>query len=1041
MWFGILGSMLVRDEAGLVEVAGARQRVLLGAMLLHTGTAVPADTLAEIVWNGAPPAGAATTLRSHVLRLRRVLGPEAGGRVVTRYPGYLIEAAEDEVDALRFARLCREGGAAFRTGTMNRAFTMLGEALGLWRGDPLADVPAELLRRDEVPQLQESRLQALERWADAGLQLGRHGELTLELQLAAACYPLREQLHGLLMLALYRDGRQGEALAVYRRARTVLAEELGAEPGAGLRDLHHRMLSGDPALACRVEQLEREELDLASRPTSDIGPAPIDQSLPTGDRRIVPRQLPGPVAHFVGRSAELGALSELLDRQGAGTPGAVVISAIGGTAGVGKTALAVQWARQRADRFPDGQLYVNLRGYDPAQPVMAADALAGFLRVLGVPGQEIPPGEDERAARYRSLLDGRQMLIVLDNAGSAEQVRPLLPGSPACTVVVTSRDALAGLVARHGAVRLDLDLLPLADAVRLLRELIGDRARADPGAVTALADRCARLPLALRVAAELAAARPADSLAGLVGELADQQRRLDLLDAGGDPRTAVRAVFSWSFRRLGADAALAFRTAGLHPGRDFDAWAVAALAGASLDRARRMLDTLARAHLIQPVGAGRYSLHDLLRGYARELAAADGEAEQRTALTRLFDYYLRTAAAAMDTLHPAERSHRPCVPPSASPAPPVSDTDAARVWLDAERATLVAVSVHAAGHGQPLPAIRLAAILFRYLDRGGHFAEAVVLHSHALIAARQHGDRAAEAASLTALGVTALQQGRYPDGAAYLEQALALSRQDGDGAGQARALGNLSMACYLEGRYGQGSEWCQQAVALYRAAGDQAGETTTLANLGLLELRQGRYRQASERLQRSLALARANGNRAMETGVLVTLGEVSLRQGAYQRAAGLLRQALALARATGNRNREVSALARLGEACLRLGRCEQAASHLRLALALAREIGEREEEADALNGLGEVLLADGQPSLACAQHAAALDLASQIGARLQQARAHHGLARGHEAVFNPGQARPHWQQALAQYTDLKVPEADQVRDEIVTAGHDANPEP
>jgi DNA-binding SARP family transcriptional activator/tetratricopeptide (TPR) repeat protein len=1039
MWFGILGPMLVRDEAGIVEVVGARQRVLLGAMLLHPGTAVPAGTLAEIVWDGAPPAGAATTLRSHVLRLRRVLGPEAGSRLVTRYPGYLIDAAEEEVDVLRFTRLCREGGAAFRAGPRNLAFTVLGEALGLWRGDPLADVPAGLLHRDEVPQLQQSRLLALEWWADAGLHLGRHGEVVPELQLAAACHPLREHLHGLLMLALYRDGRQGEALAVYRHARKVLADELGAEPGAALRDLHQRILSADPALAAAPVAL-RAQPDPASRLTPDIGPAPAGQFSPREDRRIVPRQLPAPVAHFVGRGTELATLSELLDRQGADTPGAVVISAIGGTAGVGKTALAVQWARQHAARFPDGQLYVNLRGYDPAQPVTAADALAGFLRALGLPGQEIPPEEDERAARYRSLLDGRQMLIVLDNAGSAEQVRSLLPGGPACTVVVTSRDALAGLVARHGAVRLDLDLLPLADAASLLRELIGERARADPGAVTALADRCARLPLALRVAAELAVARPTHPLAGLVGELADQQRRLDLLDAGGDPRTAVRSVFSWSFRRLDADAARAFRTAGLHPGRDFDGYAVAALADTSLDQGRRMLDTLARAHLVQPVGAGRYSLHDLLRGYARELAAADGEAEQRTALSRLVGYYLCTAAEAINTLHPAERSHRPHVPPSASPAPPVSDPGAARVWLDAERATLIAVSAHAAEQGQPLDAIRLAAILFRYLDRGGHFAEAAILHSHALIAARQAGDSTAEAASLIALGVVALQQGRHQQGTGHLEQALALSQQAGDNASQARALSNLSMACYLEGRYGQGSEWSQQALALYRAEGDQAGETVELEHLGLFELRQGRYREASEHLQCSLALARANGNRVMETDVLVTLGEVSLRQGAYQRAAGLLRRALALAQTNGNRSPEVSALARLGEACLRLGRHEQAASHLRQALALAREIGDREDEADALNGLGETILAAGQPGLACAQHAAALGVAGQIGGKLQQARAHHGLARSHEAVLDPSQARPHWQQALALYSSLGVPEADQVRAEIAAADHDANPE-
>jgi transcriptional regulator with XRE-family HTH domain len=388
------------------------------------------------------------------------------------------------------------------------------------------------------------------------------------------------------------------------------------------------------ARALRVSADRLGELLVAGAP-----PGPDPSGPESGSR---PRQLPPTVAGFTGRAAELAALTKILD--GASAPETVVISAIGGTAGVGKTALAVQWAHQVAGRFPDGQLYVNLHGYDPDRPMPAADALAGFLRGLGVPGQDIPPGEDERAARYRSLLAGRKLLVVLDNAGSVEQVRPLLPGSPSCAVLVTSRDSLAGLVARHGATRLEVDLLPPADAASLLRALIGQRAKDDPGAAGTLAAQCCRLPLALRVAAELAIARPGVPLADLAAELADQQRRLDLLDAGGDSRTAVRAVFSWSYRHLEDDSARAFRLAGLHPGPDFDPYAVAALTGTKLEQARTALDALARAHLIHPAGRGRHGMHDLLRAYARELAdATDGEEEQNAALTRLFDYYLHTA--------------------------------------------------------------------------------------------------------------------------------------------------------------------------------------------------------------------------------------------------------------------------------------------------------------------------------------------------------------------------------------------------------------
>src|SRR5450755_169459 len=374
------------------------------------------------------------------------------------------------------------------------------------------------------------------------------------------------------------------------RSRSVLVEELGTEPGTGLRDLHQRMLTADPALAV----------------PESVAPAGRSET-------VVPRELPAAVPHFVRRASELAVLTELLGQAGEQAAGTVVITAIGGIAGVGKTALAVQWAHRAASRFPDGQLHVNLRGYDPGRPVTAADALAGFLRALGLAGQDIPAQPEERAGRYRSLLAGKRVLVVLDNAGEVEQVRPLLPGTPTCAALVTSRDSLAGLAARDGARRLGPGP---ASAGRCDGPAAGADRRAGrraPGAAAALAVQCSRLPLALRVAAELAAARPAVPLAGLVSELDDQQRRLDLLDADQDPRTAVRAVFSWSYQHLDAGAARAFR----------------------------LPDQLARAHLIQPAGPGRHGLHDLLRAYARELAAdQDTAAERQAALTRLFDHYL-----------------------------------------------------------------------------------------------------------------------------------------------------------------------------------------------------------------------------------------------------------------------------------------------------------------------------------------------------------------------------------------------------------------
>ncbi len=812
---------------------------------------------------------------------------------------------------------------------------------------------------------------------------------------------------------------------------------------------------------------------------------PDQPSRLVGQARVVPAQLPADVDVFTGRVAELAELDRLLSAapsrtdatKAAGTSStSVVISAVSGTAGVGKTALALRWAHRVRGEFPDGQLYVNLRGYDPDQPLPAAETLARFLRALGVAGQDIPLEVDERATSYRSLLDGRRMLIVLDNASSVEQVRPLLPGTSSALVVVTSRDSLAGLVARDGARRLDLDLLPPEDAVVLLGALIGERVAAEPDAAAVLARQCARLPLALRVAAELAATRPTTPLAALVKELADQQRRLELLDAGGDPRTAVRVVFSWSYQHLPAEAARAFRLIGLHPGPDLDLYAAAALTHTSVQQAQHLLDLLARAHLIGPTGPGRYGMHDLLRAYATHLVAGeDSEEKQRTALTRLFDHYLATAAAAMNTLHPAEQHLRPRIPsPAHTPAPRVTDPGAAQAWLDAERVTLTATCAHTAAHGWPGHATRLAVTLFRYLDTGGHYADALTIHTHALHVAHHTGDRAAEAHALTNLGsvyrrrghygqaVDHLQQalalsreisgrvgeaaalislgavyerqGRYEQATEYHQQALTLSRELGDQVGEAATLNNLGLVYRRQGRYGEATDHLQQALTLFREIGHHVGEVLASNNLGAVYERQGRYQQAAQHHQQALALSREISDRASEAATLGSLGAVYERQGRYQQAAQHHQQALSVSRELGDRAGEAQRLISLGAIYRRQGRYQQAADHHQQALALSREIGERGGEAEALNGLAETHHATGHHHQAHAHHAAALTLATQVGDRYEQARAHNGLAHTHHATGDPNQAHHHWCQALALYTDLGVPEADDVRTHLTALG-------
>ena len=850
----------------------------------------------------------------------------------------------------------------------------------------------------------------------------------------------------------------GQLLRSCRRSSGLSQEELADRAGVGVRTIgdlelgrrtrpyRHTVDSLAAALALRGPRLE-EFVRLSRQGTvPDAGQAgPVEP----GGRALqeqaggplgalaVPRQLPAAVSHFTGRMAELEILTGLLGEPGG--PGAVVVSALTGTAGVGKTALALHWAHQVTDRFPDGQLYVNLRGYDPAEQLAAADALAGFLRALGLPGPDIPADDEERAARYRSVLAGRRILVLLDNARDADQVRPLLPGSSGSMALVTSRDALTGLVARDGACRIDLGTLPLADTVRLLKKLIGARVDTEPESAAELASLCGRLPLAVRVAAELAAARPEVSLAELAVELADRRQRLDMLEADGDPRAAVRAAFSWSVRHLDTGAARAFRLLSAHPGPDLDAYAAAALTCTSLQRARRLLDRLARAHLIQAVfvptaGPSRYAMHDLLRDYGRELAS--GDREVREALTRLLDYYRLTASAANELLYAADPQPGSGTGPLTINAPRLAEPAAARAWLTAELPCLAAVVGIAATQGWARHAVDLSAALFLYLDAGGYHSEAVTVYGQALSAARQIGDVASEGRVLANLGVAELRQGSNKRAADHLSQALSCSREQGDRPGEARALNNLGILAFEQGRYEQAASYYQRSLSLNHETGNRAGEVPPLANLAGAQVRLGRLGSAASNLQRALALARDTGQRDREVYVLLNLGDVSLRQREFELAAAYLQQGLALCLDTGYQVGEAAALAGLGEVDLRQGHYQAAAGHLRRALALSREARARTAEFAALNLLGEVSLATGDNGKARVYHATALALAGRVGDVHVQARAHDGLARAHHADRDLGQARHHWQQALTMYAERGAPEAEQVRARLTLASDD-----
>ena len=611
-----------------------------------------------------------------------------------------------EVDAQRFRSLVR---IARQAGDSRAAVASFDQALALWRGPALADVPGTAKIEAIRAGLTAERLSAMQDRVSALLHLGRDREAAEELAALLAANPLAERLAGMLMVALCRSARKADALQVFRDMRERLSGELAVEPGPELQRLHQRILAGDLALEAPAGDVARMTSPLAGLEESAAGAG--------GGLSVVPRQLPAAVAHFTGRDGELSMLSGSLARLGR-ADGTVVISAIGGTPGVGKTALAVHWAHQVAELFPDGQLYVNLRGFGPSGPPMTAgEAVCGFLESLGISRDRIPAGTDAQAGLYRSMLAGRRMLVVLDNAADEVQVRPLLPGSAGCLAVVTSRRPLPGLAAAEGALQVCLDLMSEREAGELLAARLGaGRVAAEPGAVSELAALCARLPLALAVAAVRAASSPGLALTSLTEQLRDMRGRLDALDAE-DPGSSVRAVFSWSYQNLSGPAARMFRLLGTHPGPDISLPAAASLAGVPCTEARRILAELTGTHLLTQDARGRFAFHDLLRAYAMEEAQGqEHQAEQLEATHRMLDHYLHTAWSASLLLCPGRdpafvlAGARPGTEPES-----IADGGQALAWFEAEHQVLLAVITQAAAAGFDAHAWQLPWALADYL--------------------------------------------------------------------------------------------------------------------------------------------------------------------------------------------------------------------------------------------------------------------------------------------------------------------------------------
>jgi DNA-binding SARP family transcriptional activator/tetratricopeptide (TPR) repeat protein len=907
MEFCLLGSLAVRRGDTVIPVQAGKQRAVLATLLLNANRVVPVEDLAETLWGSAPPPSARVTVQNYVVRLRKALGEEGHSRIGTQPRGYVISVAVGELDMTRFEVLLGAARQAARDGSWDTAAAQARAALALWRGEPLADVESELLALREVPRLADLRLQALETRIDGDLHLGWHAEVIGELRQLAAGHPLREHLHALLMLALYREGRQAEALAAYHAARRVLVEELGSEPCRELRGLHQQILAADPALDLpRLDEGGAAPLLISADREQDHAVRALE---------IVPRQLPAAVRHFTGRRAELAELTALLDAAG-GDGTAVVIAAIDGAPGIGKTALAVDWAHQVATDFPDGQLYVNLQGFDPSgEIVLPGTAIRGFLDAFGIPAERVPPSEMSQAALYRSLLAGKRVLIVADNARDAGQVRPLLPGSPGCLVVVTSRARLTGLAAAEGARLLTLDVLPTGEARDLLARRIGARrARAEPGAVEQLARLCGRLPLALTVAAARAAGRPQMPLAAAAAELAGAASRLQALETG-DPVTDVRTVFSWSCQHLEQLPARMFRLLGVHPGPDITIPAAAALLHVTQDDARAALGALAMANLVEEHNPGRLALHDLLRAYAAEQAAEhEPQAGRQAAIGRVLDYYLHTSHAAALLLDPS-REPVTLAPPQPGVTPePLASSQHALAWFEAEHRVLISVIATADQIRSDSCAWQLPWAMDSFLNWRGHWQEWASAHRTALTAATRLGDPAL----------------------------------------QATVRNLLAHACASLGDFAQARDHLTHCLRLYQQLGDPIGQARAHQSLGVVAEHQGRPADALGHAKQALALCRAIGNQVMLAAALNNVGWCLVLTGAYLQAEAACRQAVALHRQLGHRSGEAHACDSLGYAEHKLGNLAQAADCHRRALSIARDLGDRYFEAEILIHLGDV---------------------------------------------------------------------------------------
>ncbi|MBV1856673.1 AfsR/SARP family transcriptional regulator [Catellatospora tritici] len=909
MEFAVLGPLTVHRDHQPVALNAAMQRALLALLLQRPGRPVSVACMVDTLWPDAPPATARKTIQVYIGRLRKALGDE--DRIRHGSDGYTIVVAPDELDVTRFQTLVDAGRDARRRGALAEADHVLTESLRLWRGTPFADLDTSRGIADEARRLQEQWLGAQELRSAVRLDLRRDAEVIADLAGLLAAHPYQERLVAYLMLALYRSDRQSDALDLYRRTRDQLAEQLGIEPGHTMSWLQQAILRCDPRLrhlhTTDLEGIDGSPAAAAARPSRGT-PSPA-----TAELR--PAQLPPDVLGFTGRSNELASLDAMLDAA-TEQPTAVVISAVSGTAGVGKTALAVHWAHRVRHRFPDGQLYVNLRGFDPTGTVMApADAIRRFLDALAVASHRIPADPAAQADLLRTLLAGKRMLIVLDNARDPDQVRPLLPGATGCVVLITSRNRLTSLVAAEGAYAVPLDLLTVDEARQLLVRRIGPaRIAAEPDAADELITRCAGLPLALAIVAATAATRRHLALAALADQLRDSRDRLDALSTRDTPATDVRAVFSWSYQALSPDAARLFRLLSLHPGPDCSTAAAASLVAGPADQVRALLDELLCVNLVNEHVHGRYHLHDLLRVYAAEVCqTTDTDAERRSATSRTIDHYLHTAHTAARLLGPTRD-----VPGITEPDPGVvpenpGTHEHALAWFTAEHRVLLTAIEHATARLDPRTA-PLAGTLYAFLNRHGHWYD-LATASHAVVAAAQRsGDLAGQAPAHRVLARAYIRLGRYDEAHTQLRHALDVTGRSGDRGEQAYAHHALAHLREQQGRHDDALDEAQQALVLFQATADRQGQAFALNAVGWYHTLLGDHRQALASCQHALAIFQELDEPTGQAATWDSLGYAHRHLGDHAQAVACYQHAIDLYRDLGDRFNQADTLTNLGDA-------------------------------------------------------------------------------------------------------------------------------